>query len=94
MITPHHITPHMIVELNVMIVVRNLAQLMAVIIIVVVTILINKDFLKILSVIAIWPFSSCFSQVNNEMTNGVIKLHGNPSSLSLMKIIFQKILPL
>ena len=47
MITPHHIPPHMTVELNV--VVRNLAQLMAVIIIVVVTILINKDFLKILS---------------------------------------------
>lgn len=32
MITPHHITPHMIVELNVITVVRNLAQLMGVII--------------------------------------------------------------
>lgn len=49
MITPRHLTPHMIVELDVVIVVRNLAQLMPVIIIVVVTILINKDCLKILS---------------------------------------------
>lgn len=49
MITPHHIAPHVIVEWNVIIVVRNLTQLMAVIIIVVVAILINKDFLKILS---------------------------------------------